>query len=83
MHRTRHTFQGMIQDASAELNRLLVDLVENRIDEDDIDHDTRETIIAYCSDLIGDIDGARDQVKERELEREVEKCEREWGPADA
>ena len=70
--RTTQPFTSWLQDGSDELNLLLVDILERRIDEDDIPEGRRNEINGSVHDLIASISAARDEAQWQREEREAE-----------
>ncbi len=62
-------FRSYLQDVSDVCSKLLDDIISGRVDEDDISDDVKETFIAEASDMLGDIEGARNDVAAAALDR--------------
>ena len=62
-------FRSYLQDVSDVCSKILDEILEGRIDEDDISNDTKEAFIAAASDMLGDLVGVNADVAAAEIDR--------------
>ena len=77
-------FRSYLQDVSYVCSKLLDDIIAGRVDEDDISDEVKETFIAQGSDILGDLEGARNDVAAAALDRQElrQMNHREWEAAE-